>query len=64
MTQQEDVSSLLLMETPKLQLLKKHRQKTWGPTKKDILHAKMKKKPQQVCRKGEIVIKSHPILNE
>ena len=51
MTEQEDVSSLL-METPKLQLLKKHRQKTWGPTKKDILHAKTKKKPQQVGRKG------------
>lgn len=52
MTEQEDVSSFLLMETPKLQLLKKHRQKTWGPTKKDILHAKTKKKPQQVGRKG------------
>ena len=32
--------------------------------KKDILYAKMKKKPQQGGRKGEIAIKSHPIHAE
>ena len=48
MTEQEDVNSLLLMETPKLQLLKKYRQKTWGPTKKDILPSKEDKEATMI----------------
>ena len=53
----------LLMKTPKSQLTAKQplTKKTLEPTKKDTLHPKTKKKPQQDGRRGAIVIKSNPV---
>ena len=49
-------------ESFKSKSINNNKKKTLKPTKKDILHPKTKKKPQQDGRKSAIMIKSNPIL--
>ena len=57
------MSSFPISRAPKLQLAfeKPSTGGCWNPPKTDTPHPKTKKKPQQDCRKGTIMIKSKSI---